>query len=409
LKIESSWSVLIIGQHLTSRTEAVRDYLLGRVQSVYVIGLCSFAINKKEGHVFSYSNSSLKKHYIFKHRILKFLKPRRPLIIFTFLLYCVDIARSLIIFGKRFNLYIGISQFSGLIGAILKKTGVCRKFIYYTIDYYVPHREEDCNATFKGFNWFETAMLKLSIYIDKLAVSCADEVWDISPRIEAARLIYGNVNKSAYINKKKIVPLGYDGSFYRVKEINEINRYAVVFVGVTMDSQGLELVLDIIPDLAVIIPKIIVKVIGKGPFLPKFKEMVDSRGQGKYFKFYGFIENINEMLDLIATSAVGISVWDDKNNRILNAYYGDPGKTKLYSVCGLPVVTSDITVYAEVISQNNAGVAIKYDSRQLFLALKKILVQDEDYTHYKAEAVKVAGKYCNAKLIFDEVFNYEIN
>ncbi|MDD5433016.1 MAG: glycosyltransferase, partial [Candidatus Omnitrophica bacterium] len=363
-------SMLIIGQHLTSRTEAVRDYFLSKVQSVYVVGLGSFAVNKKENHAFYYDNGVIKKHYIFKHPILKLLRSRRLLITITFLLYCVDILRSLLIFGKKFDVYIGISHFSGIVGVILKKVGVCRKFIYYTIDYYVPHQKECSINFFEGFNWFETYLLKLSIYIDKLAVRYCDEVWDISLRIEEGRIAYSNINVKSYRNKKKIISLGYDADFYRSKGITDIDRYAIVFVGVTMDSQGLELILDIIPELVNIMPEIIVKVIGRGPFLPKFKEMVASRELGQYFKFYGFIEDVNEMLDVVSSSAVGVSVWDDKNNRILNAYYGDPGKTKLYSVCGLPVVVSDITVYAKVITEYGAGVAIKYDSHQFLEALK---------------------------------------
>ena len=239
MEISSSSSVLIIGQHLTSRTEAVRDYLLDKAQNIYVIGLGSFAVNKKEGHVFCYCDGLLRKEYIFKHRFLKFLKSRRPLIIFTFLSYFVDIVRSLFIFSRRFDIYIGISQFSGIVGVILKKTGLCRKFIYYTIDYYVPHNKEDKNNPFVGYNWFERAILKLSIYIDKLAVSSCDEAWDISARIENGRIAYSGIDIETYRKKKKILPLGYDLSFYRFKEVKDIDRYAIVFVGVTLDSQGL--------------------------------------------------------------------------------------------------------------------------------------------------------------------------
>jgi glycosyltransferase involved in cell wall biosynthesis len=403
VKIDSSSSILILGQHLTSRTEAVRDYLLAKAAEVYVIGIGSFAVNKKENHAFSFRNGALEKHRVFTHRILKYLKSRAPLISMTFLLYCVDIVRSLMMFGKRFDVYIGISQFSGIIGVLLKKARLCKKFVYYTIDYYVPHRKEDCSNPFLGCSRFDTFLLKLSILIDSLAVSSADEVWDISPRIEEARIAYGG--GKGYGKKKKIVPLGYDAGFFRCQESADIDRFSVVFVGVTLASQGLELILDIIPELSSVIPEVTVKVVGRGPFLPQFKEMVAARGLSKYFKFYGFIEDVDEMLEVVAKSAVGVSVWDDRNNRILNAYYGDPGKTKLYSVCGLPVVVSDITVYAGIVSRYNSGVAIQYDSRQLLEALKRILADENAYLEFKKNAVRTAREYCASGKLFDAAFN----
>jgi len=396
---------LIIGQHLTSRTEAIRDYLLNKVSSLYLITFSSFAVNKKENHLFCYDKGELKKHYLFKHWFLNLVRSRWPLIVITFLFYCADIFRSLLILRRKFDLYIGISHFSGLIGVLFKKIGISKRFIYYAIDYYVPHRKEDSLKPFGGVNWFEVILLKLSIYIDNLAVNCADEVWDISSRIEEGRKIYTRLNIEAYRNKRKIVPLGYDISFYRSKGLDEVERYSVVFVGLTLKNQGLELILDIIPELFCVMPGIIVKVIGRGPFLEEFKEMVVSRGLSRYFKFYGFIEDVNEMLDIVSSSAVGVSVWDDKNSRIVNAYYGDPGKTKLYSVCGLPVVVSDMTIYANAISEYKAGVAIEYNKNQFLEGLKEILLNDSDYAVFKANAKRVGIDYCNAEKIFDEVLN----
>ena len=243
MKILRQSRVLIFGQHLTSRTEAVRDYLLNKVDEVYCLGVGSYSVDKKESHAFYYKNGSLVKHYLFKHRILKYIKRRELSIPVTFFTYIFDVVRALIIFRKRFDIFIGISHFPGLIGVILKTFGICKKSIYYTIDYYVPHTEIDHKNPFSGYGWFERQLLKISIWIDKVSVNNADEIWDISGRIEEGRRKFIKLEWEKYREKRKIVPLGYSKLFFRNKPINEIERNSIVFVGVTLPSQGLELIL----------------------------------------------------------------------------------------------------------------------------------------------------------------------
>ena len=405
MKIHPESSVLILGQHLTSRTEAIRDYLVDKVDSLCILGVASYSVNKKDNHAFYYKKGSLESHRVFRHKLLGYFKKRELSIPVTFITYIIDLIRSLVIFRKRFDYFIGISHFFGFIGVFLKSSGVCRKFVYYTIDYYVPHTLKKGEDPVKGYWWFERQLLRISIYFDKMAVACADEIWDISGRIAEGRFKASNFDKGQYKEKQKIVPLGYSPSFYRNKGLREIKRNSIVFVGVVLKSQGLELILNVIPELSKLTSGIEVRVIGTGPYLEEFKKNVSSKSLGKYFKFYGFIDSVDEMLDTIASCAVGVSVWDDKSNKILNAYYGDPGKTKLYSVCGLPVVVSDITLYSKAITSEKAGIAIKYKEEDLLDALKKILLDPGDYAVYKENAVIAGYKYCSSEEIFKAILN----
>lgn len=406
MQITKECNALISGQHLTSRTEAVRDFLVSRIKTVSVIGLGSFALNKKENHAFFYEEGALRRHFVFNHNVLKLIKDRDILILCTFIFYCLDIVRSLFIFRRKFDLFIGVSQSSGLLGLILKSMGICERCIYYAIDYYAPYRQEDIKEYYKCFSRFEGLFNRLANWVDRLIITYADEVWDISTRIEEGRIKLGYQEEGKRSYKKKVAPLGYDREFFRYRPIDKIDRYSIVFVGVVTDRQGLELMLEAMPSLLDIMPKLNVKIVGTGPFLPAFKEMVRSRHMHSYFKFYGFVEDIGEMLDIIASCAVGVSVWDDKRDKIVQAYYGDPGKTKLYSTCGLPVVVSNFTEYSGVIAQHKAGVAVSYDSAELANALKEILADDKRYSECKANAVFVAKEYCSSEKIFSRVLEF---
>lgn len=342
--------ILVMGQKIVSRTEAVRDYLISRGHDVSVIGLKSAYTGKKKRN-----NLGL----IFSGYILK--------VIF-----------SVIWLRKRFDLCIGISHFSGMVGVVLTKLGICKKSIYYCIDHY------------KGDGWKWIAQNAG----DRWAALHSDELWDISTRITLAR----GLSTVRYAINYKVVPLGYDPTYFRNSK--EIDRYSLVFVGVMKAGHGLEMTLDILPSLIKDFPKIKVKVIGRGPFLDKFIGMVRERNLGKYYRFYGFIQDTHKMLDIVANSAIGLAVW----SKIGNCYYGDSGKTKLYSVCGLPVIVSDFVIYAEVIAKYRAGIAIKSNDKDaLVSAIKEILVNDSHYQEYKKNAVLVGQEHCNSYKIFPKI------
>lgn len=396
IKIIKDSNVLIIGQHLTSRTEAVRDYLLPRVNRLFIIALGGVFLDEKENRLFYYEYGNLKQRFTLRHPFLKRKIPDKLLIPVTFFFYLCDIFRALFIFKRRFDLFIGISHFSGLVGVLLKSGGICSKNIYYAIDYYALHQ---------GLSRIDQIFVKVENFADKVAVLYSDRVWDISPRIREARFEFGGLKKERYSDKNKIVPLGYSKFFFKHKDVQDIDRYAIVFVGIIIEGQGLELMLEALPEIIKIIPQLKVGIVGTGPFLAKFREMVLAKKMESVFKFYGFIESEEEMLDIISSSAVGISLWDNRNNRFLNSYFGDPGKTKLYSVCGLPVVVNNSTVYSQIIMRNKAGIAINYNRKELIDALLNILLDEKVYLDYKTNAIVTALEYCDSEKIFSSILD----
>jgi len=215
-----------------------------------------------------------------------------------------------------------------------------RKCIYYCIDFYSPEISD--NLWDRIFIW--AAML-----MDMFLVKQVDEVWDISKRIQAGRKRFGGY--IAHI--PEIVPLSYPPSYFNfVKPIWE----NPVYVG-------------LVPYGKEIMPKDTFYIDGKMP--------------------------LQQMLNLIARCKIGISLWDKNGNN----YYGDPGKTKLYSACGLPVIMTDNTPYADIIKRTGAGLVISYNKNAVKWAIKKIL---GNYAYYKKNVKKTWG-YINADTIFKDI------
>lgn len=246
------------------------------------------------------------------------------------------------IFGWQ-NVYIGISASHAFFALIMARlTG--KRCIYYCIDFYTPKQETTIRG--KIFN-------NIEMLLDKFLVKFCDEVWDISTRINEGRREFGN-----YSANSKIVPLAYPHFYFSFKK--KVKRDRIVFIGI--DEYGLDL---IDKKYEVIHP-------GGKPIIP-----------------------LGEMLDIVSSSGIGISIWKNKYNN----YYGDPGKTKLYSACGLPVIMTDNTPYADIIRETQAGIIVRYNKTSVNNAIKKIL---DNYSFYKNNVLKT-WRYINAVDLYSDI------
>lgn len=254
--------------------------------------------------------------------------------------------------AKKFgwhDVVIGISAFyafwAWIIARILRK-----KCIYYCIDFYSPEI---------AYTTWDKIFIPCAMLMDRFLIQAVDEVWDISERINWGRGEFGNYGAYA----PKIVPLSYPPTFFHFvqpRPLKTQNR-AIVGVYVGLETYGWELMEKI--------EGVKWLKLGGKPYLP-----------------------IEELLDKIAQGDFGISLWRDKGNN----YYGDPGKTKLYSACGLPVIMTDNTPYAKIIKETMAGIVIKYDQEELRKAIKEMIF---NYDFYKRN-VKETWEYINADNLY---------
>ena len=237
------------------------------------------------------------------------------------------------------DVVIGIGHSHGFWAWVLARL-TNRKCIYYCIDFYSPKIAK--NKWDKIFIW-------CAMQMDEFLIDHVDRVWDISDRINKGRMEFMN-----YTVSTKIVPLSYPPDYFRFKEHTKYKRIA--YVGLA--PYGLELLNDF--------P---IYWLGQNKRLP-----------------------LEELLENLSICGIGFSCWKDNGNN----YYGDPGKTKLYSACGLPVIMTDNSPYADIIRKTNAGVVVPYTEATVKTAINLIL---QDYDYYKNN-VKKTWEYINA----DEVF-----
>lgn len=386
----SNLKVLVCGQLITSRTETIEEYLKNKVLELGIIGITSpFAIGNVS-RCSLYKKGKLIREFKLPSFQIKNMKwYKQPLLFISYLLHFYAISTSVLRLRKKFDLFIGVSSFSGFLGVFLKKMGIIEKTIFYTTDF------APLVGSF-GFDYLGRFFYNL---MDKKSVINSDVVWHVSPRIAEAREKFSKISKKSY--KHIMVPLGYSFKLEKNRSFDEINRWAIGFIGTLSKNQGLQLLVEAMPEIVRKLPHVRVHVVGHGPYANELIKMVNKSNLKQYFIFHGFIKNDYEAIDIISRCAIGVAPWTLEAYD--NSLYADPGKPKYYAICGLPTIITKGPLIATEIKAKKAGIVINYTKEELVQAAIKILGNKEYLKKLRANALSFAN-CCLSEKIFDEAF-----
>lgn len=331
------------------------------------------------GHPFSFAPQKSSVASVYEEGSLKttvkFPQIRGPEI----LLYLKDFLVTfyfLLKFKSKFHVYVGVDPLNTLVGLLLKRLGFAEIVIFYVIDY-VPVR-------------FKNVILN-NVYhaIDKACVYHADYTWNLTSAMAVGREQRG-------IRKEKTnqitVPTGTHFEKNRHIPTERLGGNNVVFLSHLRRGQGIELVLEALPEVIKEIPSLKLIVIGTGPLEKYFKEEVKKRNIDNNVAFLGYIENHDEIEKIISKCRVGIAPYVPTRDSF--TWYADPGKPKVYLGCGIPVIITKVPEVAFEISRREAGIAINYSSHELSIAITKLLNDDKLYEKFRANAMRFASEIC---------------
>ena len=288
--------------------------------------------------------------------------------IFEFLLLIAWIFKT----RQKYDLYIGVDNLNAIQGLILKKLGKVKKVVFYTIDYF-PTRFEN-----KFLNWIYHT-------IDRICVENADETWNVSSKMVAAREKIYRVSQKAR-NRQYEVPIGIWYNHSRPKNFAKIDKKKLIFVGHLLPYMGVDLVIKTLPRLVKDFKGVKLEIIGDGEERQNLINLAKKHGVGDKVKFYGWIRERKQLEKIISDGAVGLATFNTKilDEKVKNA---DPGKIKDYMQVGMPVITTNAVSTADRIVKAEAGVLIDYDSNQLRRAVAELLKNDEVLKKYRQNAL----------------------
>jgi len=278
--------------------------------------------------------------------------------------------------GKRFHLVVAVDGLNTVAGALVRWLGRTDKLVFYTIDYVLRRFEQPwLNAIYHA--------------IDRFAVRRADQVWNLSPRMVQGR--EGRGMDKRYRSKQVTVPIGIHIDRLPRLPIEEIDRYAVAYVGELSEKQGVQLLVEAAPAILAQVPKARFVVIGGGDFESQLREAVDRARLANRFVFHGWVRDRQRMETLLGRCAVGVALY--RPDPLNFSYYADPTKPKDYLGLGLPVLITDVPHVARDVVAARAGLMVEYEAAAVAKATIDLLTDNALYTVMRANALAFAQDY----------------
>jgi len=279
--------------------------------------------------------------------------------------------------NQKIDLYIGLNNLNVISGIILRKLGIVKKVIYYTIDF-VPNR-------------FRSKLLnKIYHYIDAYAVKNADVTWNVSPRIKNGREELQNMVGKDY-QKQIVVPIGVWIDRIIMRDYSEINEFGIVYAGGLSAHQGIQHVINAMPLIVSKIPKIKFTIIGKGAYESQLKTLARKNKVDGYINFVGYLETQEEVEKVVSKNVIALAIYDEKLD--IWSKYADPSKIKTYLSCGCPVITTSLTHMAEEIIKKKAGIIVDTNPDSIATAVTNFLLNIEKTKVYRKNARKLSEDY----------------
>ena len=279
---------------------------------------------------------------------------------------------------KSFDVFIGIDNFNALQGLILKKMGKVKKVVYYTIDYF-PTRYEN-----KLLNDMYHA-------IDKFCVKHADETWNVSAEMVAARERHNKMKRKEY-NRQFTMPIGvwYD-KVHRLP-FSKINKKKLFFVGHLVPHMGADLIITALPEIIRKIPDIHVDIVGGGEELERLKALAKGKNVSSSITFWGWVRDRKKLETIMKDAAVGLATF---NTDILDAKVknADPMKIKDYMLMGMPVIATNALKNHKVIEEKKCGLIIPFQSHQLSNAVTSLLTNQKKLALYRNNALSYVQQF----------------
>ncbi len=275
------------------------------------------------------------------------------------------------------DIALGLDNLCALSCVMLRLIRRVNKVIYYSIDF-TPNRFNNAIAN-KAFH-----------YLDGLSVKLADLTWNISPRIKQGREKRNGLVGKEY-QRQVVVPVGTWIEEYGDVQIQKKRKHTLMYAGGLADHQGIDLVIKSLPQVALQIPDIQLRIIGVGKEEDKLKGLAKELNLTDKVTFLGYFPNHADVIKELTKGSVALAMYNGEFARW--SYYGDPSKIKSYLACGLPTLTTDVTYIAQDLVAKNCGYVVKYTKEDLANAIKDIFQDDHKLELMQQNCQKYAQEF----------------
>jgi len=116
-------------------------------------------------------------------------------------------------------------------------------------------------------------------------------------------------------------------------------------------------------------PSLRLEIMGDGANKEDFRIWAEADGVADRVRFLGYVDEA-DVLGVVGRWQLGLAPYEPDGNSCM--FYAFPGKAVFYLQYGLPVITTKVTRFHQVIQKYSAGVVIDYDAGSLSRAIKDV-------------------------------------
>lgn len=361
----------IIASHIFATGPALdlEEYLYPKIQNLLFIGHPFIFAKQKNSFYRFYKNNKLQKEYqAFAFKIPQlFLNIKDAFYTLWWVLQKKE----------KFDFYIGSDSMMAFLGFLLKLSGKVDRVVLYTIDY-MPKRFNNVLL-----NW-------LYHFFDKMCLKFCHMVWNVSPNMAKAREKYNGI-KIEDNAPQIVVPLGVWYQRIPKLPIGKKDKFTIVFMGHLIAKQGVDLVIQAMPEIIKKIPQTKLLIIGTGVYENYLKKITHRLKMEKYVQFIGFIDSHAEVEKLLAQSTVAVAMY--KPDPLSFTNWSDPGKLKNYLAAGLPIFLTSVPHISKEIENKRCGFIISYDAKKLSQAIISLLLDRKKLDEYSQNTTSFAKQF----------------
>lgn len=329
-----------------------------------------------------YEKSKLVKKYplsFFLYQPLYWLCRKRNVIDQTIISFKIRDFLSVLHLGltlkEKFSLFVGLESINALAGVLLKKLGRVETVAYYVSDF-SPKRYPQ--------KWFND----LYLWLDRLAATHSDFIWDVSAAMHPGRIKAG-------LSPQKTAPCIRVPNALFPEQINplplkKVKPYTFVYMGTLDIDNGSDVAIEALPIILKKFPKTRLHIIGGGnPAFPRrLKRLATKLKVRKYIQFHGFIADPEKLSKTLSQFSLATAPYRDIPESF--RFYGDSTKIRAYFSVGLPVITTHVPPLSKEIVKAGAGVVTKDNAQELARAILKLFSHKKLYQKYRRAAIAFA-------------------
>jgi glycosyltransferase involved in cell wall biosynthesis len=275
---------------------------------------------------------------------------------------------------ERADSYIGIDSLNASAGLVLRTLRRARRVVFWTIDY-APNR------------FGNSVLNRIYFALDRLCVTCCDVTWNLSPRMEEARARRG------VHGLQRVVPMGGN-----VSRLTAPVDAQIVHMGSLLAKQGVQVVIEALPQIRAAVPRATLLIIGDGPYRRELERLARSAGVADAVTFAGYVDDHAEVERMLGESAVAIATYDPAQADF--TYYADPGKIKAYLAAGVPIVLTDVPWSAQWVAEHGAGLVVEYRPDDVARGVLALIGNADA----RSAAAELGRRDCDWTRIFDRAF-----